>query len=142
MPLDLACLGKRAWRYLDGFGFLAVVTFKRIDPAASVAADDFYRERAQDDKVYLTWILKGTVDENPRQNKKGPVGAEVSADLIVDLYKLEAEGGSEAGSDYHPLEHDIAHYREIEYDITRIERIHPFGEGEQMGYRVLAKRYR
>ena len=139
---DLNCLGKRVACYLDAVGLRADVTFKRIDDDASGTYHDMYRERRESDQVYRTWQLKAVIDENPRSNKKGVVGAEIEQDVDFVLYERRASGGSEAGQTYVPQEKDLVDYRDTTYEVTRIERILPTGANSQMSFKVMAKRDR
>ena len=140
--LNLTCLGEKLSCYLDVFGGAALVTFRRLDDANSGEVHSIYRERRSDEKVYHSWVLSVIVDENPRKNIKGAMGAEVSQDIDFTLYRRKASGGSRAGDTYTPEHKDLVDYRGVTYEVTAIERIVPSGVDRQLGYQVSAKRYR
>lgn len=139
--MDYACLGRQLYCEFEVLGLLADVTFKRVDDAASAAPSSLYGERHEFEKVHHTWHLKALVDENPKKNIHGATGAEVTGEIHFVLYSLLATAGTRVGETYIPLEEDSVHYRGRDYPITRIERLLPSGENNQMGYRVMARRF-
>ncbi len=142
MPMwNLDCLGAQMNCYLERLGLTAQVTFKRLDDTTSGGPNRF-GERREEDKIYKTYVMNAVVDENPRKNVKGTTGAEVTEDVYFYLYSDVAKAGTQSGQTYRPVESDIAYYRGIDYDVTRIERIHPSGVDSQMAWRVMRKRHR
>lgn len=142
MAWDLNCLSNRVSHLFDMVGTHADVTFKRIDDVASGTYHEMYRERSEAAKVYHTWLMDAVVDENPKQNKKGAMGAEITQDIDFTLYRLVAKGGTMSGSTYIPEEKDLVDYRSVTYEVTRVERILPSGADSQLAFRVMARRYR
>lgn len=139
----LSSLSGQLGNLLDEVGATATVTFRRINPDTSTAADDLYDERAPTAKIYTRWALKAVVDERPwrnRRNRSGPYGDEVKEEMSFTLYNLETD---EIPSRlYIPLDIDEIEYRGELFEVVGIERIHPTAENDQLGYRVDGKKYR
>ncbi len=117
---------------VEGSGTLADVTFKRISTETSGEVDEFYGERDREGKIYLNFEIKAHVAENPRQNIYGPGGGEKIADLQVIFY-------GDQGYTPHLADHIV--WRGEKYESIGVERIHPTGANEQLGWIVKGRRY-
>jgi hypothetical protein len=142
MAWNLNCLGRKLGCMYKLVGGLATVTFRRLDEQGSGEVHQIYRERRASEKTYHTWVVEAVVDENPRANRKGAMGAEVSHDIDFFLYCRTANDGSRKGETYTPEHKDFADFRGVTYEVTGIEHILPAGEDQQLGFRVKARRYR
>lgn len=142
MRRDLSCLAKRLACYLNQAGALAEIVMRRIDETNSGDVHPIYDERPRTEKVFHTWNLWAVVDENPKRNVKGALGAEVERDLEVVLYGRGAHGGTRMGETYEPEHRDFIDYRGETFEVTRIERVLPTGTDSQFAYMLMGKRYR
>ena len=142
MSRDLSCLAQRLACYLNQAGATAEIVMRRVDQDQSEDPHPLYRERRSVDKVFKTWHLWAVVDENPKRNIKGALGAEIERDLEVVLYTRVAHAGSRQGETYQPEHQDFIDYRGEAFEVTQVERILPSGTDKQLAYRLAAKRYR
>jgi hypothetical protein len=139
--IDLECLGRMISCEFAAMGMLAEVTFQRIDEGASDPSDDLYHERHEYEKVYHSWTVRAVVDEAPKKNPQGPLGAEITGEVHVFLYNARAVGGSRTGEDYAPQEQDRALWRGEILPVVRVERVLPSGVDKQMAYRIMLRRF-
>jgi hypothetical protein len=126
---------------LEDYGVLSNVTFQRLNQSKSEAYDDVFVERTETDKVWDLFPVRGQVEEDPTRNIYGPGGGETIGDLQVTFYGEQGATEENGFVNYIPDNADFILWGDERFEVTKHERVMPYGNAQQWGWLVTGTRF-